>query len=341
MRRDTTIGCGEGAAVWISVWWDIENYQVPSESDPHAIAQNISSMLTNMNYKISASVQQALNSTEIGLDHFPSGIIYDFFPVCVVVTRLGLLPFDLFWIIMESSFVVVTMENSKTIPLVEVNDLNSPAFWDKNKAANPKRFTKVLLLKAHRTLGCIPWMANILYTTFLSIKKCIALSDERDEQPKYRGNLYIFIIAILSISVMALFIEIFAYFNQWHLNLVNPWERVIVKNLERQRWKAMQPQKENKSGEFKEEEYLLNKDECPIGTMPIRKVTKKQLTGAIIVTELSSILKTKTEIVGGEPPSLGSLGAESYSQLKDTELSILNWTELILILLNFLSSVID
>ncbi|KAM3248343.1 hypothetical protein P3L10_010112 [Capsicum annuum] len=97
MRRDTTIGCGEGAAVWISVWWDIENYQVPSESDPHAIAQNISSMLTNMNYgvpvsisaygdmiKISASVQQALNSTEIGLDHFPSGIIYDFFPVCVV-----------------------------------------------------------------------------------------------------------------------------------------------------------------------------------------------------------------------------------------------------------------
>ncbi|PHU22583.1 hypothetical protein BC332_07690 [Capsicum chinense] len=192
MRRDTTIGCGEGAAVWISVWWDIENYQVPSESYPHAIAQNISSVLTNMNYcvpvsisaysdmiKISASVQQALNSTKIGLDHFPA------------VTHLGLLPFDLFWIIMEPSFVVVTMENPKSIPLVEVNDLNSPAFWDKNKAANPKR------------------------------------------------------------------------------------------------------------------------------------------------TELSSILKTKTEIVGGEPPSLGSLGAESYSQLKDTELSILNWTDLILILLNF------
>ncbi|PHT30651.1 hypothetical protein CQW23_29761 [Capsicum baccatum] len=165
------MGYDECAAVRISVWWDIENYQVPSESDPHAIAQNISSMLMNMNYcvpisisaygdmtKISASVQQALNSTEIGLDHF---------------------------------LAVGTMEHPKSIPLVEVNDLNSPAFWDKNKATNPKR------------------------------------------------------------------------------------------------------------------------------------------------TELSSILKTKTEIMGGESPSLGSLGAESYSQLKDTELSILNWTELILILLNF------
>ncbi|KAM3286341.1 xyloglucan glycosyltransferase 4 [Capsicum chacoense] len=125
---------------------------------------------------------------------------------------------------MAPSSVVVTMENPKSISLVEVNDLNSPAFRDKNKAANPKRFTKVLLLKAQRTLGCIPWMANSLCTTFASVKKRIALSDESDEEPKYRGRLYRFIRAFLAISVVALFIEIFAYFNQWHLNLVNPWE---------------------------------------------------------------------------------------------------------------------
>ncbi|PHT58711.1 hypothetical protein CQW23_01074 [Capsicum baccatum] len=87
---------------------------------------------------------------------------------------------------MAPSSVVVTMENPKSISLVEVNDLNSPAFWDKNKAANPKRFTKVLLLKAQRTLGCIPWMANSLYTSFASVKKRIVLSNERDEEPKYR-----------------------------------------------------------------------------------------------------------------------------------------------------------
>ncbi|CAN4079558.1 unnamed protein product [Withania somnifera] len=113
---------------------------------------------------------------------------------------------------MAPSSVVVTIENAKSISLVEVNDLNSPAFRDKNKAANPKRFTKVFLLKAQRTLGCIPWMVNSLSTTFASVKKRIALSDERDEEPKYRG------------SLVALFIEISAYFNQWHLNLANPWE---------------------------------------------------------------------------------------------------------------------
>ncbi|KAM3322715.1 hypothetical protein P3S67_003866 [Capsicum chacoense] len=80
------------------------------------------------------------------------------------------------------------MENPKSISLVEVNDLNSPAFWHKNKAANPKMFTKVLLLKAQRKLGCIPWMANSLYTSFTSVKKRIVLSNERDEEPKYRGE---------------------------------------------------------------------------------------------------------------------------------------------------------
>ncbi|KAJ8572747.1 hypothetical protein K7X08_009258 [Anisodus acutangulus] len=71
----------------ISVWWDIENCHVSRGSDPHAIAQNISSALVNMNYcgpvsisaygdttKISSSVQHALNSTGIGLNHVPAGV---------------------------------------------------------------------------------------------------------------------------------------------------------------------------------------------------------------------------------------------------------------------------
>ncbi|CAH9141080.1 unnamed protein product [Cuscuta epithymum] len=71
----------------ISVWWDIENCQVPRSSDPHAIAQNISSALVKLNYcgpvsisaygdttKISPSVQQALNSTGIALNHVPAGV---------------------------------------------------------------------------------------------------------------------------------------------------------------------------------------------------------------------------------------------------------------------------
>ncbi|MFS7945962.1 putative NYN domain, limkain-b1-type, meiosis regulator and mRNA stability factor 1 [Helianthus anomalus] len=74
------------ATAKISVWWDIENCQVPKGCEPHSIAQNISSALVNMNYcgpvsisaygdtnGIPASVQQGLNSTGIALNHVPAG----------------------------------------------------------------------------------------------------------------------------------------------------------------------------------------------------------------------------------------------------------------------------
>ncbi|CAJ2631779.1 unnamed protein product [Trifolium pratense] len=70
-----------------SVWWDIENCHVPKGCDPHAIAQNISSALVRMNYcgpvsisaygdttRITASVQHALSSTGISLNHVPAGL---------------------------------------------------------------------------------------------------------------------------------------------------------------------------------------------------------------------------------------------------------------------------
>ncbi|KAF7805025.1 Meiosis regulator and mRNA stability factor 1 [Senna tora] len=70
-----------------SVWWDIENCHVPKVCDPHAIAQNISSALVKMNYsgpvsisaygdttRIPASVQHALSSTGISLNHVPAGV---------------------------------------------------------------------------------------------------------------------------------------------------------------------------------------------------------------------------------------------------------------------------
>ncbi|CAI8615322.1 unnamed protein product [Vicia faba] len=71
----------------ISVWWDIENCHVPKGFDPHQIAQNISSALVRMNFcgpvsissygdttRIPASVQHALSSTGISLNHVPAGV---------------------------------------------------------------------------------------------------------------------------------------------------------------------------------------------------------------------------------------------------------------------------
>ncbi|CDP15183.1 unnamed protein product [Coffea canephora] len=75
------------AAAKISVWWDIENCHVPKGCEPHMIAQNISSALVKMNYcgpvsisaygdttRIGSSIQQALNSTGIALNHVPAGV---------------------------------------------------------------------------------------------------------------------------------------------------------------------------------------------------------------------------------------------------------------------------
>ncbi|CAL5400052.1 unnamed protein product [Camellia sinensis] len=48
----------------ISVWWDIENCQVPKGCDPHAIAQNISSALVKMNYCGPVSISAYGDTTE-------------------------------------------------------------------------------------------------------------------------------------------------------------------------------------------------------------------------------------------------------------------------------------
>ncbi|KAK1280604.1 hypothetical protein QJS04_geneDACA004672 [Acorus gramineus] len=79
---------GEYSAAKTSVWWDIENCQVPKGSDPHMIAQNISTALAEVGYRGAVStisaygdtnriphvVQHALNSTGISLNHVPAGV---------------------------------------------------------------------------------------------------------------------------------------------------------------------------------------------------------------------------------------------------------------------------
>ncbi|XP_009764659.1 uncharacterized protein [Nicotiana sylvestris] len=70
-----------------SVWWDIENCQVPRGCDPYSIAQNISAALMKMNYlgpvtisaygdtnRIPWPIQNALSSTGIALNHVPAGV---------------------------------------------------------------------------------------------------------------------------------------------------------------------------------------------------------------------------------------------------------------------------
>ncbi|GFP88445.1 meiosis arrest female protein 1, partial [Phtheirospermum japonicum] len=70
-----------------SVWWDIENCQVLRGCDANAFAQNTSSTLVKLNYcgpitissygdttRIPTTVQHALSSTGLALNHVPAGV---------------------------------------------------------------------------------------------------------------------------------------------------------------------------------------------------------------------------------------------------------------------------
>ncbi|KAB2011555.1 hypothetical protein E1A91_D09G029700v1 [Gossypium mustelinum] len=124
---------------------------------------------------------------------------------------------------MAPSSVVVTIEKPNKFSLVEINGSDSTLLLEKQKAVSPKQFTWFLFLKANRVFACLSWLPMALKTTFLSVKKRIALSDVSDEEAKSR-RLYRFIKVFLFISIFALVLEIFAHLKKWNLNMIQPWE---------------------------------------------------------------------------------------------------------------------
>ncbi|XVF58129.1 hypothetical protein PTKIN_Ptkin07bG0038200 [Pterospermum kingtungense] len=124
---------------------------------------------------------------------------------------------------MAPSSVVVTIEKPNKVSLIEINGSDSSLLLEKQKAVSRKQFTWFLLLKAHRVIACISWLAMAFKTKLLSVKKRIALSNVSEEETKSR-RLYRFIKAFLLISIVALLIEIVAHLKRWNLNLVQPWE---------------------------------------------------------------------------------------------------------------------
>ncbi|XP_071733835.1 xyloglucan glycosyltransferase 4-like [Rutidosis leptorrhynchoides] len=121
---------------------------------------------------------------------------------------------------MAPSSVVVTIDKSSNISLVEVNDTESSVFLEKQKTASTKQFSWLLLLKAQRILSFFPWLTMGCSKTFVSVKKRIALSDSSKDEVKYKEKImYRFIRAFLAISIVALVVEIIAYFQNWNLDL--------------------------------------------------------------------------------------------------------------------------
>nr|XP_043616656.1 xyloglucan glycosyltransferase 4-like [Erigeron canadensis] len=130
---------------------------------------------------------------------------------------------------MAPNSVVVTIDNkTSNISLVEVNnnnsnnddDTESSVFLEKQKTASTKQFSWLLLLKAQRFLSFFPWLTMGCSKTFVSVRKRIALSDSNKDEVKYKEKImYRFIRAFLAISIVALVIEVIAYFQNWDLDL--------------------------------------------------------------------------------------------------------------------------
>ena len=120
----------------------------------------------------------------------------------------------------------LTIGKNNEFSLIRVNDSSeSPLFPEKQKAASPKQFTWVILLKLHKVLTCLSWLTVGFKALFGLVKKRIFLSDLSDEDPKNRGKLYRFIKVFLSLSVCGLVVEIIAHFNKWNLHyIIEPWE---------------------------------------------------------------------------------------------------------------------
>ncbi|CAN6449599.1 unnamed protein product [Victoria cruziana] len=116
--------------------------------------------------------------------------------------------------------VVVTMEN----PNFSVLELDGPesAFQpaEKDRGKNAKQFTWVLLLKAHKAVGCVAWMATALWTLLGTVQRRLIFRQGvvvETEKP-HKNRLFRFIRAFLAISLAFLVFEMVAHLKGWHFH---------------------------------------------------------------------------------------------------------------------------
>lgn len=133
--------------------------------------------------------------------------------------------------------VVVTMEN----PNFSVVEINGPdaAFRpvEKSRGKNAKQVTWILLLKAHRAVGCIAWLATVLWALLGTIKKRLIYGQgvAVDTEKLGKGKLLFRVIRVFLVTSLAILaFEVVAYFKGWHY-FQNP-NLHIPKTSELQSW---------------------------------------------------------------------------------------------------------
>ncbi|OVA11280.1 hypothetical protein BVC80_1583g32 [Macleaya cordata] len=124
---------------------------------------------------------------------------------------------------MAPTSLVVSMENPKNFSVVQIKSSDSSVFPEKENGKNTKKLTRILLLKAHKAIAFLSWLATGFRAVHAKIKKRAALSD-KGEEPQNRGRLLRVIRAFLAISMAALVLEIIAHLKNWNLSMIQPLE---------------------------------------------------------------------------------------------------------------------
>nr|CAD1827851.1 unnamed protein product [Ananas comosus var. bracteatus] len=118
--------------------------------------------------------------------------------------------------------VVVAME-SPNYSVVEI-DVPPAHSADKGRGKNAKQFTWVLLLKAHRAVGCLAYLAATLCALPKTIKKRLTLQHQipsKSDKLSKGSLLFKFIRGFLVLSLVTLAFELVAHWNGWNFQKPN------------------------------------------------------------------------------------------------------------------------
>lgn len=119
--------------------------------------------------------------------------------------------------------VVVTMQNPN-YSVVELDDGGggAGAFLEKGgRGKNAKQFTWVLLLEAHRAVGCVAWLAAGVWALLGAFRKRLLLRRGRSSESDKGRLLFRFLRAFLLLSIAMLALEMAAYLQGWHFKNPN------------------------------------------------------------------------------------------------------------------------
>ncbi|CAN6979319.1 hypothetical protein IGI04_038179 [Brassica rapa subsp. trilocularis] len=128
--------------------------------------------------------------------------------------------------------VVVTMENPN-YSIVEVDEPES-AFrpMERTRGKNAKQVTWVLLLQAHKAVGCLAWLATAFWSLLGSLKRRLCFTHRLGSERLGRDRwLFTAIKLFLAASLSVLVFELVAYYKGWHYFKNIPTSKLEIQSL--------------------------------------------------------------------------------------------------------------